>query len=237
MTSRRNAENQRGFTLIEVTLAFTLLALMLLILYSSFALGSRAEEKVAVRVAANERIRAVEGLLAGYIRSAYPYRNAQGGAAAGIVFSGAEESLTFVSALSLLSGERGLANVTITFTTDDEGKGVLRLQESLPVRLGGGQLEESEAETSQAPVVETRPEEIGGITHDVVLAENLTLARISYLEVTEDTEEWVADWDGSQRQSLPKAVRIILEAGEAEPAEWVFPIMFRVLTVEPKVNA
>jgi len=137
----------------------------------------------------------------------------------------------------LLSGDRGLANVTIAFTTDDEGEGVLKLQESLPVRLGGGQPEESEAETSAAPVVETRPEESGGITHEVVLAKDLTLTRISYLEVTDETEEWVADWDGTQRQSLPKAVRIILEAGDAEPAEWVFPIMFRVLTVEPKGNA
>jgi len=234
LSLRRASENQRAFTLIEVMLAFALLALMLLILYSSFALGSRAEERVAVRIKANEKIRAVEGLLAGYIRSAYPYRNAPG--SVGVVFSGTEQKLSFVSALSVLIGERGLASITISFTRDEEGNGALVLQESLPVRLGGGQNEEEgEANANEVRVVESGNEEVGGITNEVVLAEKLTGAAISFLEVTEDAEEWFSDWDGTQRQGLPKAVRIILEAQEAEPVEWVFPIMIRVLTVEPRV--
>ena len=231
------AKDQQGFTLIEVVLAFTLLALMLLILYSSFALGSRAEERVAVRIDANEKIRTVEGLLAGYIRSAYPYRQATG--QAGIVFAGEEEKLNFISAVSALSGERGLASITISFESDEQGNGILKLQETLPVRLGGGEDEEgSEGQKSvtlsrELQSADSPLEAVGeeGITNEVVLAEKLTRVQISYLEVTEDTEEWLSEWDGTQKQQLPRAVRIILEAKGVEPAEWVFPIMVRLLTV------
>jgi hypothetical protein len=189
------------------------MTLMFLILYGSFALSSRAEEKVAVRFKANQKIRAVEGLLAGYIRSAFPYR--EGGDLGGVVFSGTAEKLSFISALSVLTGERGLANVTLIFGSDDAGRGVLTLQETLPVRLSGSVEGEGK-----------------GFSTDVILAENITRAQISYLEVTEDNnEEWLPDWDGSQREGLPKAVRIILETDGSEPAEWVFPIMVKVLTV------
>lgn len=231
------AKDQRGFTLIEVMLAFTLLALMLLILYSSFALSSRAEERVGVRIDANEKIRTVEGLLAGYIRSAYPYRQAAG--QAGIVFAGEAEKLNFISAVSVLSGERGLANITISFESDEQGNGVLKLQEALPVRLGGGQDEEGGEGQDGVTVsrglqsVDSPLEGAGGesITNEVVLADKLTRVQISYLEVTEDTEEWLSEWDGTAKQQLPRAVRIILEAKGVEPAEWVFPIMVRLLTV------
>jgi len=209
----RTRTDQRAFTLIEVSLAFALMALMFLILYGSFVLSSRAEEKVAIRFKENQKIRAVEGLLAGYIRSAFPYRKE--GDLGGVVFSGTAEKLNFISALSVLTGERGLANVTLVFGSDDAGHGVLTLQETLPVRLSG-----------------TVEGEGTGFSTDVILAENITRAQISYLEVTEDNnEEWLPDWDGSKRQGLPKAVRIILEADGVEPAEWVFPIMVKVLTV------
>lgn len=239
MSSTKAAGGQRGFTLIEVMLAFALLGLMLLILYSSFALGSRAEERVRARIRANEKIRSVEGLLAGYIRSAYPYRSSQRGV--GVVFSGKEDELSFISALSVLSGERGLANVTLSVQRDEEG-GILTLRESLPVRLGGGvNEEESLGDTDEVRELQSGGSAVGtvasggnaeaAITNEVVLAEKLTRASISYLEVTEENEEWFSEWDGVQRERLPKAVRIILEAEDAEPVEWVFPIMIRVLTV------
>lgn len=225
-------KNERAFTLIEVMLAFTLLALMLLILYSSFALSSRAEERIAVRIEANEKIRAVEGLLAAYIRSAYPYRRADG--SVNVVFEGTEESLSFVSAVSALSGERGLASITIAFGVDGQGNGTLTLEEALPVRLGGGEeAQESGAPQNELLAAQSPPQAGGseGITNQVVLADKLTQARISYLEVTEDTEEWLSTWNGAEKGQMPRAVRIILEAQGVEPAEWVFPIMIRLLTI------
>lgn len=226
MILTRSWTDQRAFTLIEVSLAFAIMALMLLILYSSFALSSRAEEKITVRFEKNQKIRAVEGLLAGYIRSAFRYRkDANSG---GIVFSGTAERLSFVSALSVLGGERGLASVTLTFSPGGEREGVLTLQETLPVRLGGGTDEGGESGTGAGGGAHDGG---GGFTNEVILAEKITRVQISYLEVTEDKEEWLPDWDGSQKEDLPKGVRIILEADGVEPVEWVFPIMVEVLTV------
>lgn len=226
MIFARSRANECAFTLIEVSMAFAIMALMLLILYSSFALSSRAEEKVAARFEKNQKIRAVEGLLAGYIRSAFSYRKS--GNSGAVVFAGSPATLSFVSALSVLAGERGLASVTLTFSPGGEGGGVLSLQETLPVRLSSG----ADGEGDSGTVADGGAQQGGGgFTNEVILAENITRVEISYLEVTEDKEEWLTAWDGSQKEELPKGVRIILEADGVEPVEWVFPIMVEVLTV------
>src|SRR3990167_2147741 len=67
-----NFKSQIGFTLIEVTIAITLLALIAMTLYGAFYLGHRAVEKSQARSDESQKIRSREDLLAGYIRSAYP---------------------------------------------------------------------------------------------------------------------------------------------------------------------
>src|SRR3972149_3660134 len=94
---------ENGFTLIEVTIAITLLALIAMTLYGAFYLGHRAVEKSQARSDESQKIRSREDLLAGYIRSAYPVRFSR--QTPEIYFSGQENRLEFVSALS--SGRRG----------------------------------------------------------------------------------------------------------------------------------
>jgi len=114
--------SQRAFTLIELTIAMTLMALMMMVLYAAFHLGQRAMAKVQVRFEESHELRATMDLLGGYIRSAYTYRISPRDPA--VFFSGDPERVTFVSALSLGMGGRGMAKITIAWERDgDEGGG------------------------------------------------------------------------------------------------------------------
>src|SRR3989338_2804587 len=104
---------ENGFTLIEVTIAITLLALIAMTLYGAFYLGHRAVEKSQARSDESQKIRSREDLLAGYIRSAYPFRLSRD--APSLFFSREEDRLSFVSALSLGMGGRGISEVTISW--------------------------------------------------------------------------------------------------------------------------
>ena len=204
----RNSKFQDGFTLIEVTLAITLLALMVVMLYGSFYLGERAMDKARARSEQSQRLRAVEDFLAGYIRSAYPYRYAPRDLA--VYFSGAEGSLEFISSLSTGLGGRGMSKVRISSETTADRAGILTLEEEMPVRLDdrGG----------------------AGYRNSVVLAEGIGAFRLDYLDSQSEEERWVAQWEGRERKALPRAVRLTYQGARGEEVRRVFPIMMSVLT-------
>lgn len=197
-----------GFTLIEVSIAVTLLALMAMILYGTFYLGHRAVEKAEARFEESQKIRSVGDLLAGYIRSAYPYRSSPQDAS--VFFAGAESQLEFVSALSSGMGGRGMSRVSIAWADGGDEAGLLTLDEEIPVRL-----------QSQEPA--------GGYRNRVVLSEGVRGFRIDYLDPQSEEERWVERWDGSERKRLPRAVRFTHQAGNGQEVQWVFPIMMSVL--------
>jgi len=203
-----NPRSQIGFTLIELTIAMTLLALMTVILYGAFHLGQRAMEKGQVRNEESQRMRSVEEVLAGYIRSAYPYRSALKDPA--IFFSGEENRLTFVSAQSFGVGGRGMAEVSISWDGEGDGTGQLKLEEQIPVRL---------------------EEERGGegYRNGVVLGEAVAAFSMDYLDPQSEEEHWVNQWDGKEKKSLPRAVRLSQRGKRGEEIRWVFPVMMTVL--------
>ena len=204
-----NSKFQDGFTLIEVTLAITLLALMVVMLYGSFYLGERAVDKAQARSEQSQKLRAVEDFLAGYIRSAYPYRTSLRDPS--VYFSGAESRIEFVSSLSTGLGGRGMSKVRISSEITGDRAGILTLEEEMPVRLG-----------DQASAA--------GYSNSVVLAEGIGGFRLDYLDSQSEEERWVAQWDGRERKALPRAVRLTYQGEKGEEVQRVFPIMMSVLT-------
>ena len=189
-----------GFTLIELMVAMTLLALMLAILYGAFYLGHRAAEKAQVRFERNRTLRAVEEFLGGLIRSAYPYR-APGGQA--VLFAGEASGLTFVSTASMGIEGRGVSKISLSL-----GSGAARdlnLEEEVPVRGAGYRT-------------------------SVVLWRDVSELKLEYMETRGQKEEWVPEWDGENKRDLPRAVRLTLLDGGGKEFRWVFPIMLKVLS-------
>ena len=205
----RKSKIENGFTLIEVILAMTLLALLVAVLYSAFYLGHRAAEKVEARFEENQRLRSLGDFLGTYLKSAYPYRPSMREAA--VFFSGEGERLTFVSALSIGMGGRGMAKVHLFLESGGETGGLLTVEEEIPVR------------------VEER-EESAGHRNSLVLQQGVRELRLDYLDPQSEEERWVEQWDGKEKRTLPRAVRMSFRGQRGEEIQWVFPIMMSVLS-------
>jgi general secretion pathway protein J len=197
-----------GFTLIEVVLALTIFALMGTILYGAFSLGHSAVEKSEGSFTRNQKLRSVSDLLASYVRSAYPYRESEQDQS--VYFSGEMERLSFVSAYSHGMGGRGMAKITIAKEQAGDGRAMLKLEESVPVRLS---------------------DEDGGAgqTHGLTIQDNIRDFRLAYLDPQADEEQWEDRWDAKERRTLPRAVRFTFIDENGKEARWIFPLMMTVL--------
>ncbi len=200
---------QNGFTLIEVAVSITLLALIAMTLYGAFHLSHRAVVKSQARSEESQRLRSAGDMLAGYIRSAYPYRLSR--EVPSVLFSGEEQRLTFVSALSSGMGGRGMAEVTISWDGEGEGGGPLSLEEKVPAGSAGG-------------------EESGGYRNSLLLDQGVRGMSLQYLDPQGEGERWVDQWSGAEKRMLPRAVRLRYQGERGEEIEWVFPIMMSVLS-------
>lgn len=205
-----------GFTLIEVMIAITLLTMIVVMLYGSFFLGEKAVAKAQERSDQSQSLRTFEELLGGYIRSAYPYKGTTRDPS--IYFMGDDRSVEFVSSLSTSLGGRGMSRIRISSDQVGNRGATLTLEEEMPVRVGdkaGG----------------------AGYQSSIVLAEGLRGFRIEYLDPGTDPqtlaptgeESWVDAWDGTQKRTLPRAVRLIYRGERGQEIRWTFPIMIRVL--------
>jgi prepilin-type N-terminal cleavage/methylation domain-containing protein len=197
-----------GFTLIEVVLSLTIFALMGAVLYGAFALGHSAMAKSEISFTRSQQMRAVNDLLASYVRSAYPYRESPQDPSP--YFYGESESLAFVSAYSHGLGGRGMAKISITADEDGAGRARLTLMESVPLTLGEGGA--------------------GAHAHSLTLQENIFDFRLAYLDPQSESEQWIERWDAKERGSLPRAVRFSYRIDNGEEVRWVFPVMMTVMT-------
>ena len=207
MTNRSSTiSKQVGFTLIEVMLALTLFALLGTILYGAISLGHRAVEKTEASFEKNQKLRSAVDLLGTYIRSSYPYRLSPQDPT--LFYSGEETELSFVSAVSLTMGGRGLAKIHLSWDGQDDGAGVLQVEEQVPMRVS---------------------DDSGGYTNSIVLTDQIASFRLTYLDPQNEKQDWVERWDPAERKTLPRAVRLNFRVRGDREVEWVFPIMMNVL--------
>jgi general secretion pathway protein J len=212
---KAKSQNRSGFTLIEVTIAITLLALMVLMLYGSFYLGERAMAKAQARSDQSQSLRTFEEFLGAYIHSAHPYRVSSRDPA--VYFIGEDRSVEFVSSLSTGLGGRGMAKVRIAADLAGSRGATLVLEEEMPVRVIDRGLDGGLGAGG------------GGFRNNIVLAEGLRNFKIEYLDSQNQDENWADEWDGRQRRALPRAVRLSFRGEQGNEVRWVFPIMIGVL--------
>jgi hypothetical protein len=146
-----------------------------------------------------------------YVRSADPYRSSPQGTP--ILFAGKESELTFVSSFSLAMGGRGMAKVRLFWEGDENRPGRLRLEEEIPVRVPS-------EEDSEAPE---------GIRNGLVIREGVKEFRITYLDPQGAEEKWEERWDATEKNMLPRAVRLHYLTEEGRQIQWVFPVMMNLM--------
>lgn len=217
----RRALSRRGFSLLEVLVSVTLFAIICTILYSGFAMVTRAWSRGHDNIQKSERLRSVFELVRRQIISIYPVLpamaegleadQAQPGpqrltAAKTPYFMGGDQQIAFVSLFSLrLNAIPGLCFVSYAVEPSADGTG-LALVELEKQYTGIDPLESRE--------LQQVPENIYRYT----LLDNLAAATFEYYGldgslvgvVPEDQlqKEWFPVWDVEEMGDLPEAVRI-----------------------------
>jgi general secretion pathway protein J len=185
-------ERRAGFTLLEVVLAMSALAMIVAICYGAFHLGIRAVESGEVAVVTAQRLRVATDVLIRQVKSAVPYPARNKDDDVYPFGTGTATSLTFITAAAQQGGG-GLARV------------VYRLEED-PTRLV---LEESAFFSPDAlgrdPV--DKPGE-----NSVVLLDGFRSVKFQYCmnDGSEPECEWRDAWDGQADEMMPVAVRIVV---------------------------
>ncbi len=194
----------RGFTLVEVVIAFTISLLLILLIFSGFRLSSRSYEKILEQDEISQRIRVLNERIGWLIRGIYAYKIMDKEGKERLFFIGRSDGIGFVTTSVLPETERlqdlsGLKWVYLF--VDTEG---LKEKDSIYF------LEEN----------------LDGSHEDAIILENSVKSiNIEYLDPEENT--WVEEWS-SEKDYIPSAVRIRLRFSahnkNIEPQDMVFSI-------------
>src|SRR5438874_1271406 len=90
-----------GFTLLEIVIALTALALVTVICYGAFHLGIRAMERGEVAVVAAQRLRVATDVIIRQIKSIVPYKARNRDDEEYVFFMGTASSMAFITAPGL----------------------------------------------------------------------------------------------------------------------------------------
>jgi general secretion pathway protein J len=179
MSGRRAA----GFTLVELLLALSIGATLLVVVFGGVRAGLAAWGRGEARAAALEHDRNLEQLLGRAIGAAFPYRGAVAKAgASGVFFDGQPDRITLVTVAPPILAAIPIAFTAVHVSRDERGLAVRQLV--LP---------------NAEPV-----DRVAALLVDPAVV----ALRFRYLG--EETEKWNDRWEMSREDRLPRAVEIRL---------------------------
>jgi general secretion pathway protein J len=191
-----------GFTLVEVVLAVSILAVVALLATAALRVGLRAWEAGQRQVDAQQETRAVIELISETLEGAYPYlaspRSAQ---KRPVLFEGRADEVRFVTTAPPLTLETAAPFHAVVLGRGT-ASGPLRVLERLV--------------PADAPFEEGR---------EVVLSKAVSQLRLAYRD---EDGGWRDAWDGRDTGGLPTAVRLELTLGSGGRARALPPIIVAI---------
>lgn len=186
---------QRGFTLMEVVIALTIVATLLVIMFSGLRVGLAAWQRGDERAQALERTRGITQVITRALGAAYPYQaSGTRNERPRLLFEGEPWRVAFVTAAPPFPAADPVAFTAITLAqTAGHLPGLAVTQKILP---------------------NEKPFDAG--LEPLVVDGAVTGVRFRYLK--ESTGEWTARWDAAREKALPLAVEVtltVLQAGRA----------------------
>ncbi len=177
---------QRGFTLLELMLALSIVAAMLAIVFGGLRVGIRAWQRGGERSESLQHARSLSALLEQSLGGTAAYLGpAPAGAQPEVLFQGEPDRLSFVTVSPPFPLPAPLAFTAVTLSVDEgERPGLAIREKALP---------------NDDPFEEGPP---------IVVDPSLTAVRFRYLRDTEGS--WEERWDGAQERTLPRAVEVTL---------------------------
>jgi general secretion pathway protein J len=175
-----------GFTLLEVILALSIVAAMLVIMFGGLRVGLAAWQRGAHRAASLDHARSLVLLLEHALEGAFPYRvGPENGRGARILFEGQPDRLILVTLSPPFPAGESIAFTAVSLSGD--AGGLTLRQQALPNQI----------------VLET--------LEPVLVDPETTAVRFRYLG--EKSEAWQDRWDSITENTLPRAVEITLVTG------------------------
>ncbi len=195
----------RGFTLIEMLLTLSLLAAMMVLIYTSLNLGIRAWNTGDARVTESSHLRIVQGFLRRELSQVFPIRW-RGIPDSKIAFEGAKDEIKFVTSLNLDAGlhDGGLQWARLAVGEDKESSGQALYLTREPFDIQAKDFSSLGNDKDKAKPVRL----VGGLSG----------AEISYFGSDNDINDpaWTNEWTSPLR--LPRLIKIHFETSrEARP--------------------
>jgi prepilin-type N-terminal cleavage/methylation domain-containing protein len=185
------SEGTRGFTLLEVVLAMTALALLTMVCYGAFHLGVRAVERGEVAVVTAQRLRVASDVLIRQIKSTVAYGARNADEEVYPYFVGSATSMSFITAAGL-EGGGGLTRIVYQVVDNPPRLVVSESAFFSPSELGGGPVEQAGARSA-------------------VLLDGFRNLKFEYMLNDGVDTEWRGQWDGYEEEMIPGAIRVIVE--------------------------
>lgn len=186
MNRRARRHSERGFTLIELMLALTLVAALLALSFGSLRVGLAAWRQGEERAGAQQHGRSLVQVLARSLGAAHPYQGeARGGVRPPVLFEGEAERVAFVTGTPPFPMAVPIAFTAVTLGTESgEASGLAVRQKVLP---------------GTDPFERVEP---------VLVDDSVKAARFRYLR--DVAGSWEERWDATAEGRLPRAVEITL---------------------------
>jgi general secretion pathway protein J len=195
MDTLKKLNRVAGFTLLELIISITLVAIIVLIISVAANLGYRSFNSGEKKMNAVERLRSSLTIIDAQIQSGVPLTLEEGGVKQ-YYFAGEQDSLKFSTNYSIWGGQRGYVIVNYRVDTDDRGKRTLFASE---YKVGM----ENQKETKLL-------EGFDEITFDYYQQ-----------DATEEEGEWITQW--VDEEMMPIRIRINLVRGSSS-LSYIMPV-------------
>ena len=175
---------RRGFTLIEVVIALTIVATLLVVMFSSLRVGLAAWQRGDERAELLERTRSLNRVLARAMNATSSYQKpATAREPARLLFEGEPDRLAFVTAAAPFPTAAPIAFTAVTLS-HDAGSGLAIRQKPLP---------NDDAFERLLPVVV-----------------DATVAAVKFRYLRASDRVWTDRWEAATENMLPAAVEVTL---------------------------
>jgi prepilin-type N-terminal cleavage/methylation domain-containing protein len=195
-TSLSPIASSDGFTLLELLISITILAVIVTLIFGGLKIGVDAWEKAEKDIEENQRLRVLVELIGSQIASLYTWEKVRLPEQTPFFMKGGEKSLEFASLIPLLAESEGRpVHVRYEVVRDEEsGKEQLLLYQK-DLAFLGPEHEPKRQEGNSAPVTLV-PE-----------AEEI-LFQFLYRESGEEEPRWIKEWGEEKQGDLPLAVKV-----------------------------
>ncbi|HTY78064.1 MAG TPA: prepilin-type N-terminal cleavage/methylation domain-containing protein [Candidatus Bathyarchaeia archaeon] len=183
---------EQGFTLVEVVIALTIVATLLVIAFAGLRVGLASWQRGEERAQILERSRSVNQVVTRALAGAYPYQTAAvGREAARLLFEGEPDRVGFATAVPPFPGAPAIAFTAVSLSlAAAPAPGLALTQKALP--------NDKPFDPTLAPVF------VDG-----------SVSRIRFRYLREANGEWIDRWDASVERSLPRSIEVTLTIVQA----------------------